>query len=283
MQRATTIKLAFSLAKGTATMMQKYLQNFYLTLVYIFLYLPIVVIICFSFNISSHSLLWHGFTWHWYHVLFHDSDLAWVVVHSLTIGLLAASFGTLLGTLAAVSLFRYQFFGKSFLNGLLFILIIIPDLVFGIALLLFFTSIHLSLGFWTLLLAHITFCIPFVFVTVSSRMGILNKHFIEAGRDLGASEITIFKRILIPLLAPAILVGWLLSFTLSFDDVVISYFVTGPSFEILPLKIYSMIRLGVKPEINALCSVLLVFTLIIIVTASHFMKNPKSKNGKQHV
>ena len=244
----------------------------YLTLVYIFLYLPIAIVIWFSFNDSVHSLLWHGFTLHWYHVLFHDSALADVTLHSLTIGILAATTASMLGAIAAISLFRYRFLGRNMLNGLLFTLIIVPDIVIGISLLLLFRFFNVSLGFWTLLLAHITFCIPFVFVTIMARISVLDKNIIEAARDLGAKEHTIFLRILIPLLWPALVTGWLLSFTLSLDDVIISYFVTGPNFEILPLKIYSMVRLGVNPEINALCTALLGVTLIIVLSSQLLLR-----------
>ena len=243
------------------------IRKLHLTLVYLFLYLPIGIVVWFSFNHTVHSLIWHGFTWHWYHVLLHDSDLANVTVHSLEIGILAATAATLLGTLAAVSLFRYRFVGRRAFNGLLFAFIIIPSVVAGISLLLLFRFLHIPLGFWTLLVAHITFCIPFVFVTVSARTSHLDKNMIEAARDLGAKEYVIFFKILIPLLWPGLITGWLLSFTLSLDDVIISYFVTGPGFEILPLKIYSMVRLGVSPEINALCTVLLALTLIIVVAS----------------
>ena len=252
--------------------MNRITTNSYLTLVYIFLYLPIAIVVWFSFNSTVHSLIWHGFTLHWYQVLFHDVDLAGVTIHSLEIGILAATIATILGTIATVSLFRYRFLGKNALNGLLFALIIIPDIVVAISLLLLFRFIHIPLGVWTLLLAHITFCIPFVFVTVSARINSLDKNIIEAARDLGAKEYTIFSRVLIPLLWPALVTGWLLSFTLSLDDVIISYFVTGPDFEILPLKIYSMARLGVSPEINALCSVLLALTLIIVVASQLLLR-----------
>jgi len=247
-------------------------RKLYLTLVYLFLYFPIAIVVWFSFNNTVHSLIWHGFTWHWYHVLLHDADLADVTIHSLEIGILAATIATLLGTLAAVSFFRYRFVGKRALNGLLFTLIIIPSVVAGISLLLLFRFLHIPLGFWTLLVAHVTFCMPFVFVTVNARINHLDKSIIEAARDLGAKEHTIFLKILIPLLWPGLVTGWLLSFTLSLDDVIISYFVTGPGFEILPLKIYSMVRLGVSPEINALCSVLLALTLIIVVASQYLLR-----------
>jgi spermidine/putrescine transport system permease protein len=147
-----------------------------------------------------------------------------------------------------------------------------PDIVLGIALLILFASLSLPLGFWTLLLAHVTFCIPFVVVTVLSRISGFDRHLIEAARDLGATEFLTFRRIVLPLLAPAVAAGWLLSFTLSMDDVMVSFFVTGPTFEILPLKIYSMVRLGVTPEINALCTIMLGVTLTLILLAQLLLR-----------
>ena len=145
----------------------------------------------------------------------------------------------------------------------------------GIFLLILFTSLHISLGFWTLLLSHITFCIPFVAVNVYARIIDLDKNIFEAARDLGANEFIIFIRILIPLLWPAIVTGWLMSFTLSLDDVIISFFVTGPDFQILPLRIYSLVRLGVKPEINALCSIMFGLTLLIAATTQLLLRKRK--------
>ena len=236
----------------------------YLVAIYLFLYMPILVLIAYSFNDSSYSLIWQGFTFKWYQSLLDNVDLQIVALHSLLVGILAATGATCIGTLAAVSLYRYQFFGKKLIHGLIFILIVSPDIVTGISLLILFSTLKISLGFWTLLLSHITFCIPFVTVTVYSRLMGHDKNLFEAAKDLGATEGIIFRRILIPLLSPAIIAGWLLSFTLSMDDVIISFFVTGPEFDILPLKIFSMVRVGIKPEINALCSIIFGLTLVII-------------------
>ncbi len=245
--------------------MNKLFKISYAVFIYAFLYIPIAVVVWFSFNNADRSLLWHGFTWHWYGVLFQDSDMFTITLHSLAVGTLAATFAMILGTFAAVCFYRYRFFGKKLFFGLLFILVIVPDIVLAIAFLLLFRTINVPLGFWSLLIAHITFCLPFVFVTLNSRLSSTNPFLVEAARDLGASESKIFFRVLVPLLLPGLLAGWLLSFTLSLDDVIISYFVTGPSFQILPLKIFAMVRLGVSPEINALCTLLLGFTIIIVL------------------
>lgn len=237
----------------------------YLTLIYLFFYIPIGVLIVYSFNNAQYSLLWHGFSWRWYQQLLADSDLWIAVWHSLLLGIVSATTAMCIGGLAAISLYRYKFFGRNLLYGLIFILILSPEIVMGISLLILFNLIKVPLGFWTLLFAHITFCVPFVVVTVYSRIVSFDKYIFEAAKDLGAKDTMIFTRIILPLLWPALLAGWLLSFTLSLDDVITSYFVAGPDFQILPLTIYSMVRLGVKPEINALCSITFAITLLMVV------------------
>ncbi|OGT37236.1 MAG: spermidine/putrescine ABC transporter permease PotC [Gammaproteobacteria bacterium RIFCSPHIGHO2_12_FULL_38_14] len=250
-------------------------KSTYLGLIYLFFYLPILILIVYSFNNTQYSLLWHGFTWQWYGELFQDHDLWIAAWHSFFLGITAATLSTLIGAIASVSLYRYRFFGRNFLNGLVFILILSPEIVMGAALLILFTFIHLPLGFTSLLLAHTSFCLPFVIVTAYSRLISLDKNIFEAAKDLGATDGFIFLRIVLPLILPALFAGWLLSFTLSLDDVIISYFVSGPEFDILPLRIYAMVRTGIKPEINALCSVLFILTLLL-VTLSEVVRRKKS-------
>lgn len=257
--------------------MNRFTKYFYTACVYTFLYFPIVIVIIFSFNNAEHSLVWQGFTSKWYGSLFHDQALIRVAWHSLFLGILAASFSTILGTLIAVSIFRYNFFGKKLIHGLIFILILTPEIVMASALLLLYSFLKIPLGFWTLLIAHITLCVPFVAITVYSRIATLDRAIFEAAMDLGATDFTIFRKIIVPLLLPAITAGWLLSFTLSLDDVIISYFVSGPTFDILPLKIYSMVRLGVKPEVNALCTIMLAFTLLVVIASYQSIFKPKKK------
>jgi len=248
------------------------MKKLYLSLIYLFFYTPLAILIVYSFNNTQYSLIWHGFSTHWYHVLFADHDLWIAAWHSFVLGVLAATLATSFGLLAAVNLYRYQFFGRQLLNGLIFILILTPEIVTGAALLILFTFLNFHLGFFTLLIAHITFCIPFVIVTVYSRLVSFDKNIFEAAKDLGATDGLIFVRIIVPLLWPALFAGWLLSFTLSLDDVIISYFVSGPEFTILPLQIYSMVRAGVKPEINALCTVLFSLTLLFVVLSQLALK-----------
>lgn len=247
-------------------------RSAYLSFIYLFFYIPIIVLIVYSFNDSQYSLVWHGFTWQWYYDLFQDSDLWLAAVHSLFLGVTAATLATTIGMLAAVSLYRYRFSGRSFLYGLIFILILSPEIVTGAALLIMFTLLHMKLGFMTLLLSHTSFCIPFVIVTTYGRLVSFDKNIFEAAKDLGATDSIIFSKIIFPMLWPALAAGWLMSFTLSLDDVIISYFVAGPEFDILPLRIYSMVRGGVKPEINALCSVLFFVTVLLIILSQLALK-----------
>jgi spermidine/putrescine transport system permease protein len=248
----------------------------YLWLVYAFLYIPILVVIIFSFNNARFSTDWNGFTLKWYELLFKNQPLIDAAYNSLKVAVCSASLATVMGSLAALCIHRYKFSGKKILHGCIYMLTISPDIVMGISLLIFFVSINIELGFTTLLIAHVTLAMPFVTLTILARLAAFNENLIEAARDLGASEVKSFLYVLLPLTAPAVAAGWLLSFTLSLDDVLISFFVTGPSFEILPLKIYSMVRLGVKPYINALSAIMFSLTLIIVVLAQ-LLASPKKK------
>lgn len=247
----------------------------YASLIYLFLYFPIVVLIVYSFNASRFGTSWQGFTLDWYTSLLDNSDLIDAAVNSVMVATLAATFATIIGTLAAIAFYRYSFLGKKMLIGLLYIIMMVPDIVMGTSLLILFVMIKLDPGFVTLLLAHITFCIPFVAVTVMSRIKGFDKNFFDAAGDLGATEFQTVWHVLLPMMLPAIVAGWLLGFTLSLDDVIISFFVTGPEFDILPLRIYSMVRLGVKPEVNALCTVMFTLSLIIVMFSQILNKERK--------
>lgn len=252
--------------------MSKIRNNSYLTFIYLLFYTPILVLIVYSFNDAKYSLIWRGFTWQWYGELFTDKNLWLSTWHSFFLGIATATLATLIGMLASVTLYRYRFFGRNLLQGLIFILILSPEIVTGAALLILFTSLQLKPGFITLLLAHVSFCIPFVVVTTYSRLFSLDKNIFEAAKDLGAGDFHILVKIIFPLLWPALFASWLLSFTLSLDDVIISYFVAGPEFQILPLQIYSMVKAGIKPEINALCSVLFCVTVLLIILSQFALR-----------
>lgn len=236
-------------------------------LVYAFLYVPILVVIIYSFNSAKYSTSWAGFTLDWYNKLLANTSLVDAALNSLSIATISACFATILGSLAAVCLHRYRFPGRKILHGSIYMLTVSPDIVMGISLLIFFITVRMELGFLTLLIAHITLGLPFVTVTVLARLAEFDENLVEAARDLGASEWNAFRHIVLPLALPAVAAGWLLSFTLSMDDVLISFFVTGPTFEVLPLKIYSMVRLGVKPDINALSAIMFCLTVVLVLLA----------------
>lgn len=243
--------------------------------VYIFLYLPLVVLVVFAFNDSKFSVAWKGFTWKWFGKLLSNGQLMDAALNSLTVAVLSATSATVLGLLAAVAFYRYRFKGKRLLQSALFVVMVSPDIVMGVAFLVLFMSMGLKPGFLTLFLAHTTFCLPFVTVTVHSRLAGFDNHLIEAAQDLGAGEFRAFRHVLLPMLAPAVLAGWLLSFTLSMDDVIISFFVTGPEFDILPLRVYSMVRLGIKPDVNALSAIMFGLTVVIVLTSQFLLRRKK--------
>ena len=175
----------------------------------------------------------------------------------------------------ALALYRYKFPLKGTASGLLFVLMMSPDIVLAITFLVIFIALGIELGFWSLLIAHITFCLPFVVITVYAQLKGFDKYLLEAAQDLGASESRIFRSIILPLISPAIIAGWLLSFTLSLDDVIISSFVTGPSFEVLPIRVFSMVKVGVSPEVNVLAALLLVISLTLVTVASLLIRKDK--------
>lgn len=253
----------------------RWLSWSYLAGVLIMLYLPIVVLVVNSFNASKYGIHWAGFTWKWYVKLFANEGLMQAAGHSALIAISSATLATIIGTLAAVALHRYQFKGKAILSSMVFVSMLTPEIVLAIALLIIFILLGIQLGFWSLLLAHITFCLPFVIVAVYSRLRGFDMKMLEAARDLGATEGKIFMKIILPLALPAVAAGWLLSFTLSLDDVIVSAFVTGPSYEILPLKIYSMVRVGVSPEVNAISTTLLVVSLVLVIVSQLLLREEK--------
>jgi spermidine/putrescine transport system permease protein len=252
------------------------LKATYLLLVYGFLYLPMAVLVAYSFNASRYGIRWEGLTFDWYRNLIGDAGLVDAALNSLTVAVLAATLGTLIGTLGAIGLYRYRFRGCHLVRGLLLVTLMSPDIVMGVSLLVLFIALHIELGFWSLLLAHTSFCLPFVTVTVLSRLQDFDRRLIEAAQDLGAGEGRAVWHVILPLTLPAVAAGWLLSFTLSLDDVVVSFFVTGPAFEVLPLRIYSMVRLGVKPEVNALATLLFGVSLLLVSVSQRLLnKSPR--------
>ena len=253
----------------------KLLKFSFISSIFIFLYTPIAILVINSFNDSKYGYEWKGFTWKWYEKLFENEALTQAFFNSLLVAVLAASAATIIGTLMALALYRYKFPLKGTASGLLFVLMMSPDIVLAITFLVIFIALGIELGFWSLLIAHITFCLPFVVITVYAQLKGFDKYLLEAAQDLGASESRIFRSIILPLISPAIVAGWLLSFTLSLDDVIISSFVTGPSFEVLPIRVFSMVKVGVSPEVNVLAALLLVISLTLVTVASLLIRKDK--------
>jgi len=245
--------------------MSRLLRNIFMFVVYAYLYIPIIILVTNSFNEDRYGLSWKGFSWNWYERLFNNDTLIQAAFHSVTIAFFATTLATIVGGLTAIALYRYRFRGKQAVSGMLFIVMMSPDIVMAVSLLALFMVVGISLGFWSLLLAHVTFCLPYVTVTIFSRLNGFDARMLEAAKDLGASEVTILRRIILPLALPAVVSGWLLSFTISLDDVVVSSFVSGVSYEILPLRIFSLVKTGVTPEVNALATIMIVLSLGLVI------------------
>ena len=256
--------------------MKRSLQNIFLFLVYAYLYIPIIILVVNSFNLDRYGLTWKGFSLNWYERLANNNTLLDAAFHSVTIAFFAATGATLVGLLTAIALYRYQFKGKKFVGGMLFIVMMSPDIVMAVSLLALFMLVGISLGFWSLLFAHITFCLPYVVVAVFSRLKGFDIKMLEAARDLGASEMTILRKIIVPLALPAIVSSWLLSFTISLDDVVVSSFVTGVSYEVLPLRIFSLVKTGVTPEVNVLATIMIIVSLTLVVLSQFISRKSKA-------
>ena len=249
-------------------MSKKIFKNIFLYLVFAFLFLPIIVLIVYSFNSSSMNIIFESFTFEWYGRLFENTDLIESFTNTLIVASISTIVSTVVGTISAYGLYKYNFRGKGIINGLIYVPIVIPEIVLGISLLSIFTLMKLELSLFTIILAHIAFSIPFVIVSVRSTLNNDIKVLEESAKDLGASDFIIFKKIVLPTIMPAIISGATLAFTLSLDDVVISYFTAGPGSNTLPLYIYSLIKTGITPDVNALSTLmmLVVFTILISVT-----------------
>jgi putrescine transport system permease protein len=240
-----------------------------LTLGLAFLYLPIVILVIYSFNASRLVTVWGGWSLRWYREFFQDKtmiDAGWM---SLGVAATSATTATLLGTLAAVALSRGEGFkGRTLFSGMLYAPLVMPEVITGLSLLLLFVALNAERGFWTVVVAHTTLTMCFVAVVVQSRLTSIDRSLEEAAMDLGCDPLRAFIAVTLPLMAPAIAAGWMLAFTLSLDDLVIASFTTGPGSATLPIRIYSEVRLGVKPEINAICTLVIALIAVVIVVAS---------------
>ncbi|MDK9723762.1 MAG: ABC transporter permease subunit [Sterolibacteriaceae bacterium MAG5] len=235
---------------------------------YAFLYIPLAVVVLFSFNDSQLNAQWVGFTTRWYTKLLGDAEMLRAAANSVVIALLSSTVATVLGAMAGLAMHRYRF---RFLPFLVLTPVAMPEILLGVSLLLFFRQVlDLTLGLVSILVAHITFSIGFVAVIVRARLAGMEESIFEAARDLGATPWATFRRVTFPLILPALAAGFLMSFTLSIDDFVITFFVAGVGVTTLPLQIYSMIKVAVTPEVNAVSTLLMALTLSLIFLASRF-------------
>ena len=240
-----------------------------LTLGFAFLYIPMLILIIYSFNASKLVTVWAGFSTKWYGELLQNEaflDAAWVTVK---VGFFSSTIATVLGTMAAFVLVRSgRFFGRTLFSGMIYAPLVMPEVITGLSLLLLFISLNVDRGVFTIVLAHATFSMCYVSVVVSSRMASFDQSLEEAAYDLGCTGWDAFKSVTLPIIAPAVISGWLLAFTLSLDDLVIASFTAGPSSTTLPIKIFSSVRLGVSPEINALSTIIIGLVTIGVIVAS---------------
>ena len=249
-------------------------------LVYVFLYAPILVLIIFSFNEGRQAATWEGFSFRWYAKLMDNKLLLTSVKNSLLVAGATTVLSTTIGTMAALALGRSSFKGKGLTQAALFLPIIIPEIVLGAALVTFFGVVQLRLSIWTVVLAHVVFSISYVAIVVRARLAGFDRSLEEAAMDLGAGPVQTFFRVTFPLILPGIVAGALLVFTLSVDDYVITSFVAGVGATTLPLQIYSMIKVGVTPEINAVSSLLLLVTIVLIALAQRLQQEPEKSGEK---
>ena len=255
-------------------------RNFFLAAVLVFLFLPIIILVIFSFNTDEMNVVFEGFTLEWYQKLFTNSSLIEAFLNTLIIAVSSTFVATVLGTLSAVGFRKFNFFGEKIISKLIYIPIVIPEIVLGIALLSVYALTGFQLGFWTVLIAHITFSTPFVIVNVRATLDALPRDVEAAAEDLGASKWQTFFRVTLPLIKPGIVSGALLAFTLSLDDVVVSYFTAGPGTNTLPLYIYSNIKTGISPDVNALTTLMLIATIIILLISFHLQTRRIFERGR---
>jgi spermidine/putrescine transport system permease protein len=253
---------------------------------FLFLYAPIFVLIAFSFNDSKRNITWQGFTFKYYAVAWNNADLIEAFTNSLIIAFVSTIFATVIGAMVGLLLWRFRFPGKSAYEGFMALPIVIPEITMGVALMAFFfkigwmtSNVGWPLNLGPIIVAHIAFCFPFVAVVVRSRLVGFNMQLEEASRDLGANQWQTFWNVLFPFMKPGLIAGALLAFTLSLDDFVITYFTSGPGSVTFPVKVYSLVRRGITPDINAASTILILITVIATVLAMKLQAPPKPSKG----
>ena len=244
--------------------------------VYLFMYAPLLVLIVFSLTPTEYGVSWEGFTLKWYLAVFKNKNIQEALKISLMIAIPCVLISTAIGTITAITLYRSSFVGRALYQGVLYVPLIMPDLVIGISLLLFYSFVKLELGILTILLAHVSFSIPLATLVIIARMQRIDRTLEEAAMDLGADEWTTMRKVTLPLLKPGIVAAALLTFPWSFNDFVITFFVSGVGSSTLPIRVYSMIRLGVSPMINALGTLIVLVPLIMVIIGARFQRRSLS-------
>ena len=247
---------------------KSFFPSFYLILITILMYLPILFVMIYSVNLSKISSVWTGFSLKWYRELFRDRNVGTALMNSLFLGGVSSLAAAVIGTLGAIGTVRTTFRGKGAMEYIATLPMMTPEIILGMIFLAFFSLLGLPFGMMTLILSHTAFCIPYIFMQVKARLAGMDKSYEEAARDLGAGKARVFFDITLPMIAPGIVSGMLLSFAMSFDDVVISIFVTGVSVNTLPILIYTQLKTGVTPKVNALCTLMFLATLAIVILSA---------------
>lgn len=260
----------------------RWAAGIYVTLIFLFLYLPIGVLVLFSFNKSRLNAVWTGFTFDWYQQLWHDFAIWSAATNSIVVGVTSAVISTAIGTMAAFALHRYSFRGKGAFESLLQLPIVIPEIVMGVSLLAFFVYAGIPLGLQTVTIAHVAFNISFVTVIVRARLYAFDFTLEEAAMDLGANRRQTFFRVTLPLIAPGVAAGFLIALTLSLDDFIIAFFTAGPGATTLPMQVYSMMRFGVTPKVNALSTLILAVVIVIGIAGQFFLRGRSQRGREEH-
>ena len=273
-------------APGPLEYLRRWQMQAWLAAVAIFLYAPLIALMAFSFNDSRRNIVWKGFTLKYYDKAFHNTGLIEAFGNSLTIAAISTVVSVALGAMVALALWRFRFPGKTALDGALALPIVVPEICMGVAMLVFFARVMpwpqgmvwpLNLG--AIIISHVSFSFPFVAVVVRARMTSFNREMEEAARDLGAGEWRTIKDVILPHMAPSLVAGALLAFTLSLDDFVITFFTAGPDTVTFPVKVYSMVRFSVTPEVNAASTILIVLTVILTAAALKLQGNSAATAG----
>ncbi len=248
------------------------LSKIYTALIYLFLYLPIGVIVVYSFNNSKRNIIFEGFTFEWYGKLLENESLLEAYGNTLLVGAFSTLIATIIGTLASYGMSKYKFKGKGIIDALLYIPVVIPEIVLGISLLAIFNLSNIPMGLTSLIIAHATFSIPFVVFTVNARFAGFDKSVEEAAMDLGANRLKTFFTVTLPIIMPGVISGAFLAFTLSVDDIIISFFTTGPGSNTFPLKVMELTKTGVTPDVYALTTIVLLVTIAVVIVTQRDKK-----------